>query len=241
MDLFFIRHGQSQNNRLWSETGSDRGRVADPRLTELGRRQAAYLGEFLRSGSLRGGQAASSPAPETGFGVTHVYSSLMLRAVETGSIAARSLGLPLCAWTEIHEEGGIFLADPETGEDLGLPGSDRIFFESNFPELILPEDLHSEGWWGSQPVEPRDARLPRARRFLADLLERHGNTSHRVAIVSHGGFFNLLLKVILNLPSGYPVWFTSYNCAVSWIQFREQDVTIQYLNRTDFLPTEMVS
>lgn len=241
MDLFFIRHGQSENNRLWAETGSDSGRVSDPRLTELGRRQAAHLGEFLRTGNLRGGGTNSHGEPKEGFGITYFYSSLMLRAVETGSIAAQALGLPLRAWLEIHEEGGIFLADSTTGEPVGLPGSDRAFFETNFPEFVLPDSLDHTGWWGSRPLEPQEARLPRAQGFLKDLLERHGGTDDRVAIVSHGGFFNLLLKAILSLPRDYPSWFTSYNCGVSWIEFKDREVNIQYLNRTDFLPPEMIS
>ena len=37
MRLYFIRHGQSENNALYTATGSDRERVDDPKLTEIGR------------------------------------------------------------------------------------------------------------------------------------------------------------------------------------------------------------
>jgi 2,3-bisphosphoglycerate-dependent phosphoglycerate mutase len=36
MQLYLIRHAQSTNNVLWSETGGGEGRVADPELTAVG-------------------------------------------------------------------------------------------------------------------------------------------------------------------------------------------------------------
>lgn len=239
MDLFFIRHGQSENNKLLAETGGEDGRVSDPRLTGLGLQQAERLGSFLKYGDGRGGMPDSHGA--SGFGITHLYSSLMIRAVETGSAVSRALKLPLRAWMEIHEEGGIYLIDATTGRPVGQPGSDRAFLEAHFPDLVLPDDFQPEGWWRSQPFEPDEARLPRARSFVAHLLDRHGDSQDRVAVVSHGGFFNLLIRALLDLPRESAVWFTTYNCAVSWFHFEAGRVSIQYLNRVDFLPPEMVT
>lgn len=42
MRIFFVRHGQSENNALWARTQSHHGRVPDPELTETGKRQLAY-------------------------------------------------------------------------------------------------------------------------------------------------------------------------------------------------------
>jgi len=44
MDLYLVRHAQSQNNAL-----PERLRVADPDLTDLGHQQAARLAERVRS------------------------------------------------------------------------------------------------------------------------------------------------------------------------------------------------
>ena len=47
MKLFFVRHGQSENNALWSDTQSNLNRVSDPQLTEIGRKQVEASAEFL--------------------------------------------------------------------------------------------------------------------------------------------------------------------------------------------------
>jgi broad specificity phosphatase PhoE len=46
MQLYFIRHGQSANNRLWDTTSSDEGRVEDPELTDAGQQQAKLVAQF---------------------------------------------------------------------------------------------------------------------------------------------------------------------------------------------------
>ncbi len=47
MKLFFIRHGQSENNALWAETHSNLGRVSDPKLTSIGKKQIENAAQFL--------------------------------------------------------------------------------------------------------------------------------------------------------------------------------------------------
>lgn len=49
MELYIIRHGQSQNNAI----GNDTNRTMDPLLTELGKQQAEKLSEYLVSQSPR--------------------------------------------------------------------------------------------------------------------------------------------------------------------------------------------
>ena len=105
MRLYIIRHGQSTNNRLFLETGSEQGRVFDPELSELGERQTDCLSEYLFFHSAPQGLNEK-------INITHLYTSPMLRAVATGLPVARALGLPLAAWKDLHEGGGLFLGDP---------------------------------------------------------------------------------------------------------------------------------
>ncbi|NLG71432.1 MAG: histidine phosphatase family protein [Chloroflexi bacterium] len=238
MDLFFIRHAQSENNALWLKTGSSANRTSDPKLTELGHRQAEKLAEFLCSGEPIGGYPYEEKIK--GSDLTHLYCSLMVRAVQTGAKVSQALGLTLEAWPDIHEEGGIYLEDKETGELIGLPGSDRAFFAQNFPELKLPDDL-PEGGWYNRPFEPLEARVPRARRFLEDLLKRHGGTNDRVAIISHGGFYNRLIDALLGLEKRDGIWFQLYNVGMTWIRFFDGGIDIAYMNRIDYLPQDMIT
>ncbi len=224
MQFYFIRHGQSANNSLWDQTGSNHGRSEDAELTPVGCRQAELLARFLR---------------DADFGLTHLYSSLMVRAVATGSIIAETLDLPLVAWEDAHETGGIYLENEQTGECIGQPGKNRAYFETHYPRLILPEGLE-DGWW-NRPFETREQRPIRAQRFLQELLQRHGQSENRVAVVSHGGFYNYLVAAILRLPERDHVWFVLNNAAITRMDWCDQRVEMVYMNRTDFLPPELIT
>jgi 2,3-bisphosphoglycerate-dependent phosphoglycerate mutase len=175
-----------------------------------------------------------------GFFLTHLYTSLMVRAVATGTIVSEELGLPLVAWEDAHEGGGIYLEKPETGECIGQPGKDRAYFETHYPQLVLPEGLGEAGWW-NRPFETEEQRPLRARRFWQQLIERHGQTDDRVAVISHGGFYNYLMAAILKMPSSDRVWFVLNNAAITRIDWYDQHVDLVYMNRVDFLPQELIT
>jgi 2,3-bisphosphoglycerate-dependent phosphoglycerate mutase len=242
MQLYFIRHGQSENNLLWAQTGSFEGRSEDPGLTHTGRQQAEALAQFLARPGPVGADRRMDHDPQNlaGFALTHLYCSLMVRAVVTGTILSRALNLPLVAWRDLHEVGGIHYKDVQTGERIGLPGKNHDYFERHHPELILPESLGEGGWW-DRPYEERDQRAARARRFLSDLLEKHGASDDRVAAVSHGGFFRHLMRAMLGLPEVEGLWFTLNNAAITRIDFDGEWTWVSYMNRVSFLPPELIT
>ena len=123
MQLYVIRHAQSENNARWAQSGSDSERLADPPLTSLGVQQAQRLAQFLALGE-GAGDGERDPFNHRGFGLTHLYCSLMQRAVHTADILAETLALQPQGWAEIHERGGIYEQDPQTGARVGLPGLD---------------------------------------------------------------------------------------------------------------------
>ena len=240
MEFYFIRHAQSENNALWALTGSYETRLEDPDLTGLGRQQAEILAGFL---ARPGGQP---PDPDhdfqniAGFPFTHLYCSLMVRAVATGTVVARALGLPLVAWEEIHEVGGILYWDAALGQGFGRPGPNRAYFETHYPDLVLPASLGEEGWW-NRPFEERAERPHRARRFVEELLQRHGGGDDRVAIISHGGFYHQVLRVLLGITGAEGLWFSLNNAAITRIDFVDGDVGVRYMNRLDFMPGELIT
>lgn len=245
MQLYFIRHGQSVNNAGWGDPNHKEN--PDPFLTGIGLEQAQILAEFI-------GQNQQVTRPDDwnvqnqhGFGVTHIYASLMERAVHTASFTARRLQIPFEAW-DIHESGGIFGRDGEM-KLKGLAGRPRSWYEANFPEFKLPETLDESGWW-NRPFETEEECQVRAQRIWADLLTRHndkeGMPEERVIFVSHGGFFMHLMCAILDLPwkhasHGLRSWFLLNNCSLSRIDVHNGHVTICYLNRTDHLPAHMIT
>jgi 2,3-bisphosphoglycerate-dependent phosphoglycerate mutase len=239
MQLYFIRHAQSTNNALYVSTGSSYGRDEDPELTELGIKQANELAEFLKKGNPNGGARQEQEASK-GFGLTHLYSSLMRRAVQTGWILAKQLDISLIAWKDLHEEGGIFRDDDATGESIGLPGRPRRYFETRYSGILLPDELDENGWW-NHPRESTEEAMERAQRVLKILIERHGESRDRVAFVSHGGFYNLFVFSLLGLPFSVELWFTMNNAAVSRFDLFEGKVNPVYTNRMDFLPQDLIT
>jgi 2,3-bisphosphoglycerate-dependent phosphoglycerate mutase len=242
MQFYFIRHAQSENNQRWLETGSHHGRDSDPPLTTLGWRQAGRLARFLEQPVTELGDFGMDYDPQNvlGFGITHIYCSLMVRSVATGTVLAQAFGLPLVAWEDIHEVGGIHTRDEETGDRTGQPGKNRAYFEEHYPGLVLPEGLGEEGWW-NRPFETREERPLRAKRVLDELRGRHGDTDHHVAIISHGGFYNHLMRILLDLRQEGVPWFSLNNTAMTRIDFEEQATWIQFTNRADHLPREMIT
>jgi len=242
MQFYFIRHAQSENNLLWAETGSSEGRSEDPHLTPVGRRQAQALAEFLR-GPDHGKETLIVEFDLQnvhGFGLTHLYCSLMVRAVETGRVVARALDLPLVGWLDTHETGGIHRWDPETEQPVGLPGHGRSFFEAEYPELALPDSVDEAGWW-NRPFEKYEERRLRAQRFLDELDRRHGDSDDRVAVISHGGFYNHMMHCLLGMPEGQSPWLSMNNAAITRVDFGPERTWLVYANRCHFLPPEIIT
>jgi len=190
------------------------------------------------------------PQNRYGFGLTHIYTSLMVRAAATATPVARAVGLPLTVWPEIHETGGIFSRQPED-ERAGLPGKPRTFFEANFPDLILPDWLDDRGWWQSRPLETYQMRHLRADKVWATLLDRHGDQEgqpeQRIALVSHGGFFMHLFTTALEInlrrkeEFNHDYWFLMNNCGITRLDISNDHVLVAYVNRTDFLPSQLIT
>ena len=246
MELYFIRHGQSINNANWSN--ADYQESPDPILTEIGHEQAQILADFLKKHQAITNDREWNIQNRYGFGLTHIYTSLMERAAFTAAPIAQALDIPLLAWKEIHEEGGIYSREDKSNVQ-GLPGRPRSFFMENFRTLTLPDDLDETGWW-NRPYEADEERQPRADQVFAELLTRHrdqeGQPVHRVAFVSHGGFFMRFVSTMLKLPwrqaaLGMRSWLMLNNCSISRFDIHKNEINIAYLNRADHLPDHLIT
>ena len=238
MQLYFIRHGQSFNNALYTAGQGADVRSHDPALTELGQRQAACLAEYLARTNPEALTGPYDLQNRAGFGLTHLYCSLMLRAVATGAVVAQRLGLPLRAWLDWHEEGGLYL-DGDNGQRLPSAGPGRTDFARDYPDLVLPESLDEAGWW-NRPFEDEAERPVRARRVLAELLARHG-ADDRVAVISHGGFYNQFLGALHDVQPPYRLNYLMNNTGVSRIALLPEAHYVVYQNRCEHLPDELVT
>ena len=236
MEVYIIRHGQSTNNAL----ADHRDRVCDPLLTALGVRQAQVLAHHLADGTrlvpwervLREG---------AGYGITRLYCSPMWRSLQTAWPIGEALGLAPEVWIEIHEHGGIFLDHGEEGGIVGYPGKTRSEILATFPNYLLPQGITEQGWWHYPGQEDRaacDARAIRA----AETLRAWATSDERIALVSHGDFMNALLKALFTQLPDRGVTYHHRNTSISWLSFSGNGrLDVQYLNRVEHLPQELVS
>jgi 2,3-bisphosphoglycerate-dependent phosphoglycerate mutase len=247
MQLYIIRHCQSQNNELWKRTGSSNGRLADPPLTATGCQQAELLAQHLADPLEGQAWPKSIDNSILAYDITHLYCSLMRRSVETGLAIAEALALPLVVREDIHERGGIYLENPESQEREGLPGPDRDYFQTTYPSLVLPDTLGEVGWW-NRPYEDREMALSRAAAFLRWFVAEHDGTEDRVAMVTHAGFMQSLFQTLFQSPmvdkelgATREIWFKANNGSISRIDFMEEVIRITYQNRVDYLPAHLIT
>jgi 2,3-bisphosphoglycerate-dependent phosphoglycerate mutase len=225
MRLVLIRHGESENNRLWAQTRAEAGRSPDPRLTDVGEEQARRLAKT----------ALGLP-----WAVDAVYTSLMARAIQTAHPLADALDLPLRAHRELFEVFGPYDLD-EAGERVAHPGSSRSVLASLSDRLELPVEATESGWW----TEPLEVDVPataaRAARVVESVREAHG-PEETVALVTHGFFTQFLICALLGIPE-ITGWFRIDNTGLSVFNDHEErdKVTAEHINWMPHLDDDLVT
>jgi len=230
MRFYYIRHAQSENNALWDHTGVDLGRKEDPALTNLGW-EHAKLGARV---------AAGNDAGESGFGLTHLYCSPMLRAAATAYEIAKTTGVMPVVWKDWHECGGLFSGSRAGGDIVPKPGMSKAQLEERFPGIIINGEVGSDGWWHGE-FEGEEQRKARGVRVLAELLERHKNTNHVVVVVSHGGFYQKFAAALMGVEKLEQVWLLMNNTGVTRVDFENGETTLVFHNMLRHLSQEQVS
>ncbi|MGC3953053.1 MAG: histidine phosphatase family protein [Propionicimonas sp.] len=235
MRLLLIRHGESENNRIRSETGSWQGRSPDPELTDLGHRQASRLADFYLEREL--------PRPDV------LLTSLMRRAVSTAAPLAKALDLPLRGHPLLYEVGGVFEADDEGPEVAGTPrpGSPASTLLALSPHLVLPSEADESGWH-RRPFEPPAHAWDRACEVAGELIARYGDTDQLVALVGHAWFSQFLIHALLGWEPAadgrLTAWLVINNTGHTLIELAPGDdwpPAVVWLNRHDHLPADEVT
>lgn len=243
MELYIVRHGQSKNNLSMMYNHADR--EPDPSLTELGKKQAEAVAEHLANHINIDVWVEQTPENREimrGFGITQLYCSPMLRALQTCQPIAKALDLQPQVWTEIHEHGGQFLNYNDERGIVGFPGMTRTQIQEAFPTYQLPDSITEKGWWnpadGYEDISDCQARAIR----VAKTLRLQAHSAQRIALVTHGTFADCLIKALLNLLPGDDLRFYHYNTAITRVDFRVDGITVlRYTNRVEHLSPELMS
>jgi broad specificity phosphatase PhoE len=147
--VYLARHGESD----WNAANRFQGHSDRP-LTELGRRQARALADLVAAAD-----------------VEAIYSSPLLRALETARIVAARTGLEVTTRDDLREV--------DTGSWSGLS---RTEVKRRFPEGFERWTSGGAGWDDGETYDAMGERVLSALRDIAA-----GHPEGRVLIVSHGG------------------------------------------------------
>lgn len=165
MKLYFARHGQSEANllRVFSNRGLKHG------LTEEGRAQARILAQKLQPASLM-----------------RLFSSPLLRAVQTAEIVAEVLGLNY----EITDA----LREYDCGVWEGR--SDAAGWQEY--ERVLAAWIERGNWKARlEGGESFDDMRVRFVPFVERLVEQYGDSPAAFALIGHGGLYRCMLPLVL--------------------------------------------
>jgi broad specificity phosphatase PhoE len=180
--VILVRHGQSQGNaeRRFG------GHTPTP-LSQLGHAQAEATARAL--------------AAE---GVTAIYSSDLLRAVQTAEPLARATGLSV-EQTDAFRERSVGIMEGLTFEDAAAahPEEYAALVRRDFEHVLAGGESYR------QLLDRASARLERA-------IEQ--NPGGRIALFSHTGTICILVLHLLgalDAPTLKPVWISSSNCGVT--------------------------
>ncbi len=244
MHLFIIRHG----HRADEEEGYEGG--GNPPLSSRGVEQARHMADFMADQSL-----------------TALYSSSMLRALQTAEPLHKKLGGPWHVWPVFCETPTIlwqnlYKRNPEVAarsvawrtdeEPERFTADEAEALEGNYYLLSQLPDRYPgveisqpfpwpDAWWTALQGGCRETGFARLELGLAALLARHGGED-RVALVAHGNSGDMMLAILLALPRTQGRRVGTAHASIACVEIYDQNTRrLVYLNREDHLPDHLRS
>lgn len=192
LQIWFIRHGESQLNVTGNpRTVPDAG-VSYP-LTRRGMEQVRALTESLR-----------------GTPMIEIYSSTLLRAVQTADAIAFDHLLPLQLAPEAVEiDLGVA---PDSTQDI------RAVYNELTRKWLIEKDLDARNGGGESFADLQRRFLP----FVREVMNRHALDSGIVVIVAHSATLGLMVPVLANnLPGDFALRHPLPNTGIIKTELRD--------------------
>jgi probable phosphoglycerate mutase len=201
--LYLVRHGQSAGNAA----GRFGGHRPTP-LSELGKTQATTTARALASEN-----------------ISVIYSSDLLRAVQTAEPLAKILNLKIND-TKVFRERHVGVLEGLTFDEA------RQKFPEDFYALVN-RDLHHVIAKG----ESYSQLLARTTDFLHEIIERHRGS--RIVVFSHTGticFLTLYILGAIHPQTTHTPWLITSNCGINRFEFRGRgNIRVLAINDTRHL------
>lgn len=199
-DIYIARHGETEFNRL----GKMQGRGVDKPLNRKGRLQARAISDVLKDEF-----------------VDYIFSSSLMRSVETAEIIAWTLRMKYRSYPELDEMNfGKFEGKPSKEIDKELDEVHQIWKNGN-------TDYTIEG--GESPKMVLERVMSRTN----DILEEHAGST--ILLILHGRLIRILLSNWLGYPLSEMHRIKHSNGALYHLKQNDGKFEVDYLHRTDHL------
>ena len=217
MQLYLIRHGQSENNAR-----PEHVRVEDAELTELGHQQAQHLAPWVAT-----------------LGLDRLFCSPFRRALQTAWPLMQQAGLEVEVKVQLHEAGGC-VAGPGGDDLVGRPGITGDELRAGFPGYRVPDSIDENGWWKSKPNET-DAQIhERVEDLFQSTVEEFSDSDQKIGFVMHADVIHHLLSVVARV-TGDRLARVLYNAAITRLTIGRDSLVMDIYNSISHLPMSMAS
>ena len=217
LELYIIRHGQSMGNIERITDGLSVTELHDPRLTELGKKQAIACGERFKN---------------TEFDA--VYSSALLRAVETATEIIKKQP------TEKTLKVLPYLTEAGISEEY----SHSSFTEINKinKNAVLADDINpTKSLFYYNSTSDEGDLFERAEKAL-EYIKTHQKQGEKIAIVSHAAFITYLVFSLMGYKKECPLYDLDFkNTGVTKVTIYKKgtnkygDIVFEFINDTSHL------
>lgn len=199
-DIYIARHGETEYNRQ----GKMQGRGIDIPLNKTGRLQARAISEALQDNSL-----------------DYIFSSSLMRSIETAEIIAWTLRMKYQSYPELDEmDFGRFEGKPSAEIEGDLEKVHQTWKNGDTDYVI-------EG--GESP----SMVLERVMSRMNNILKQHAGSS--ILFILHGRLIRILLSDWLGYPLSDMHRIEHSNGALYYLKKNENSIEEVYLHKTDHL------
>ncbi|TBL80795.1 histidine phosphatase family protein [Paenibacillus thalictri] len=232
--VYFVRHCQpdDENHRHYP--------IPNPPLTETGMLQTSHVGRQIAA-----------------WGIDELYSSPMIRAVQTAAAIHAETAAPWHVWPSVSEtdrRAWTKLRSGEPGKTLQADAeyaavSSHEGLTLHYPHIRWnPAEIGRPDWRIPLLNETREMTYERAASFLSYLEQTYGGSQKTVAVVCHNAFLSVLLTVISGgTPADHNRFLHAHGAIarVDWYRENSGDKTwatsVQFTGYTSHFPTELVT
>ena len=217
LEFYIIRHGQSMGNIKRDTNGLSHTELHDPRLTELGKKQAIACGERFKT---------------TEFDA--VYSSALLRAVETATeIIKKQPNEKTLKVLPLLTEAGV---SPEYGH------SSFTEIHKINKNAVLADDIDpTKSLFYYNSTRDEADLFERAEKAL-EYIKTHQHEGEKIAIVSHAAFITYLVFSLMGYKKECPLYDLDFkNTGVTKVTIYKKgtnnygDTVFEFINDTSHL------